>query len=184
MTWKYRLIHFYRAWGRNPSHCPLREMNGNEIGAFLLMSQGSDDLSEDLSYRVLKAWKLSDGFTCLLRCLILFHGLLTFSKAHIPSKTHLYTHGAAGCHSPSCAGRLKTMGKKLSLKILATYFIFSASGEALCSKTCAVPHWQIHMWTPVLLHGEWAAISPLSMHFSFIFLAFLGRFSCEIYCHT
>lgn len=132
--------------------------------------------------------KLSAGFTCSLNCLILFHGLLTFSKAHINiSKIHLYSHGAAGCHSLSCAGQSKTMGKKLSLKIFAIYFIFSASGEALCSNTCAVSHWQLHMWTPVLLHGEWTVaiccffiFNVLFFHISCLFrkiLIFLGRFS-------
>lgn len=116
MTWKFGLMHFYTAWGRNLSHCPLaplREMNMNEINAFLLMSQGNDDLSEDLSYRYQRYWKLAAGFKCSVSCLILCHGLLIFSKTHIHiSKTHLYSHDVAGHHSPSCAGQSETIGKK------------------------------------------------------------------------
>lgn len=115
-------------------------------------------------------WKLSAGFTCLLSCSIVCHGLLAFSKAHIHiSKSQLYSHGAAGCHTPSCAGQSKTMGHKLLVKVFANYFIFSASGEGLCSKTCAVSQWQLHVWTPVLLHGEWtvAAVSSSSMSLFF-----------------
>lgn len=63
-----------------------------------------------------------------------------FSKAHIHiSKTHLYSHGAVGCHSPSCAWQSKTMGKKLSLKIFVIYFIFSTSGELSVVKPVQFP---------------------------------------------
>lgn len=138
MTWKCELMHFYTAWGRNLPHCPLaplREMNINEISAFLMMSQGNDDLSEDLSYKYQRSWRLSAGFTCSVSCLIICHGLLIFSKTHIHiSKTHLYSHDAAETIGKKEINMQSTLFFLLQVKLSSVYVnSCTPAGKINCS---------------------------------------------------
>lgn len=122
-------------------------------------------------------WKLSAAFTCLLSCSIVCHRLLTCSKAHTHNNGNmcLYSNGAGGCDSPSCAGWSKTMEKESALKIFAIYSLFSASGERHCSKISAVSRWQLHRWTPVPLHG---ACTVAALSSSSVSNYFLTSVSC------